>query len=210
MGKAQGSRKMSGSPLRLVFPKMYDYCNNKASLVSDCFCDGEWLIPFRRSFSNADLRSWEELLQLLERVQLNSAKDLVSWGIEKSDQYTARSMYRMMAHRGVTNRRMKKVWCSRMPLKLQVFTWLAFQDKLQTGVELKKRNWKGDKNCNVCGCPETGDHIFFSCIVDRFVWTSFKEALWWDRIPVGMQDFLDVWLPLGIWGVGDITSNSSC
>ena len=64
-------------------------------------------------------------------------------------------------------------------------------------VELKKRKWRGSPLCNICGKQETVDHIFFSCIVARFVWACFKEALGWDRPPMGWQDFLDNWILLG-------------
>ena len=64
-------------------------------------------------------------------------------------------------------------------------------------MELKKRKWKGNARCNICNVPKTTDHIFFSCIVAKFLWTCFKEALSWDRIPGGWQDFLDNWIPLG-------------
>ena len=44
---------------------------------------------------------------------------------------------------------------------------------------------------------ETIDHIFFPYIVAKFLWACFNEALGWDRIPTGLQDFLDAWIPLG-------------
>ena len=59
-------------------------------------------------------------------------------------------MYRLLSYTGFNNRRLKKLWKNKMPLKLKVFLWLAFQDRLQTGVVLKKRNWKGDERCVVC------------------------------------------------------------
>jgi hypothetical protein len=44
-------------------------------------------------------------------------------------------------------------------MKLKVFMWQVFHDRLQTGEELKKRNWRGDEKCLVCGVVETRDHI---------------------------------------------------
>jgi len=31
----------------------------------------------------------------------------------------------------------------------------------------------------------------------RFVWMSFKEALGWERVPDGMMDLLEYWIPMG-------------
>jgi hypothetical protein len=80
---------------------------------------------------------------------------------------------------------------------LKVFLWLIFQNKLQTGVALKKRKWKGSALCGMCGQPETVDHIFFSCILAKFVWACLREALGWERTPVSIQDMLQNWIPLG-------------
>jgi hypothetical protein len=82
-------------------------------------------------------------------------------------------------------------------MRIKVFYWLVSHNKLQTGVELKKRKWKGSHLCGICGQPETTDHIFFSCITARFVWSCFAESLGWDRAPRSLQDFLDLWLPFG-------------
>lgn len=45
-------------------------------------------------------------------------------------------MYRFLSHRGVVNGRMKRLWKSKMPMKIKVFMWLSFQDRIQLGVTL--------------------------------------------------------------------------
>jgi hypothetical protein len=82
-------------------------------------------------------------------------------------------------------------------MKLKVFMWQVFHDKLQAGEELKKRNWKGDGKCSICAVTESMDHIFFSCSVAKFIWICFKEALGWDRVPTSLQNYLEGWVPLG-------------
>ena len=111
---------------------------------------------------------------------------------------TTKSMYRWFLHRGVVNKRLQGVWKSKLPMKLKVFLWQIFHNKLQTGVKLKKkRKWRGSEKCNLCEKAETVDHIFFSCVLAKFVWVCFKEALGWDRELTSWQDFLDNWIPLG-------------
>lgn len=119
------------------------------------------------------------------------------WLLDKKGEYTTRSMYRNMVHRGCINRRAQKLWKSKMPNKLKVFLWQAFQDRLPTKVEMKKKGWKGQVNCILCNKPEDGDHIFFNCIMARFVWASIKEALGWDKSPTSVNDFLYNWMPEG-------------
>ena len=61
----------------------------------------------------------------------------------------------------------------------------------------KKKKWRGSEKCNLCRKLETVDHIFFSCVLAKFVWACFKEALGWERVPTSWQDFLDIWILLG-------------
>lgn len=58
-----------------------------------------------------------------------------SW---KSRDLLYKSMYRFLSFRGVNSGRLKKLWKNKMPLKLKVFMWLAFQNRLQTSESEKK------------------------------------------------------------------------
>ena len=91
---------------------------------------------------------------------------------------------------------MNKLWKNRVPMKIKVFMWMAMQGKLQIGVNLKKKIGKGNRNWCLCGECETEDHIFFGCIMVKNVWSCFKEALGWDRIPHNLQDIFYSWLQL--------------
>ena len=114
----------------------------------------------------------------------------------KSQVFTTKLMYRWFLHRGVNNR-LRRICKSKLPMKLKVFLWLISHNRLQTGAELKKRNWRGSAVCTICEKIETVNHIFFSCVLAKFVWTCFKEALGCDRVPISWQDLLDNWIPLG-------------
>ena len=92
---------------------------------------------------------------------------------------------------------MQNLWACRLPMKLKVFLCLANNRRLQTGTALKHKSWKGDANCHICNTAETVNHIFFHCIIARFVWTCFKEILGWERIPVSLDDIFDHWIQQG-------------
>ena len=151
-----------------------------------------------RSLNDSEFAEWSHLMSLLEHVCLGPENDEIKWVYEKSGCFTTRSMYRLMTFRGVVNKRLIKLWNSRLPMKLKVFMWLAVQDRLQTGLSLKKMKWKGCHKCRLCGVPEDVNHIFFGCVVARFVWISFKEALGWEKFPTSLQELLEYWLPLGV------------
>jgi len=133
----------------------------------------------------------------LQEVSLQRGKDIPIWVLENSGQYTSRSMYRFLSYRGVVNKRMEKLWHTKLPLKLKIFMWLAIQGRIQTGAALKQKKWKGDENCSLCNSLESVDHVLFQCVMACFVWAIFKEALGWDRAPNSLTDLFDHWITLG-------------
>lgn len=65
----------------------------------------------------------------------------------------------------------KHLWKAKLPLKIKIFMWLVFHNAILTKDNLVKRKWKGNKTCFFCNNDETIDHIFFECIVARYVWS---------------------------------------
>lgn len=119
-------------------------------------------MEFRRTLSNREAEQWLELVNTIKDIEITEGAHEVKWALEKSGQFTTKSVYRMIAHRGVSNYRMRKTWECKLPLKLKIFLWLIMQDRLQTGITLRRRRWKGSHKCIICNSPETIDHIFFS------------------------------------------------
>ena len=132
----------------------------------------------------------------------NVDQDKVLWALEKSNSYTSKSMYIFFSCHGVVNIRLQKLWKSKLPLKLKVFMRLAKQGRLQTGVALKEKNWKGDHRCGLCVVAEDVEHIFFKCITACFVWPCLNEALGWRGVPADLQISFDNWVHLGGLNVG--------
>lgn len=91
--------------------------------------------------------------------------------------FTTRSLYRELTFGGIRDEQMIDVWACRVLLKIQFFMWMVFHDKIQSAVQLKKRNWSGEVNCKLCSLPETTDHILFQCPVANFLWTFLRDAL---------------------------------
>ena len=80
-------------PLKLAFPKLYEFSYAKNCTVSDYFVGGEWNIPLRRSLGATEVKQWEELLLMLEDVKLNDNTDQIhghmkSLGSTRPDQCT--------------------------------------------------------------------------------------------------------------------------
>lgn len=139
--------------------------------------------------------AWTELKLDLNGVQLDiNSGDRVVWSLNKSGVFSVKSLYRFLSFGGVIHTRNQKIWKSKIPLKVKIFLWLAFQDRLQTTSQLKVRKWKGVDKCILCGVSETTDHILFTCVLANFVWTSIKEMLKWEKTPKSLDNFQHNWL----------------
>jgi hypothetical protein len=117
-------------PLKLIFPKLYNYCGKKDCSVRECWNTGVWVMNFSRPLSQDKARQWDDLVLKLQTVHLNELKDRVKWVHEKSGTFTTKSMYRQLVHRGFVNRRMSLMWKSKIPMNVKVFMWLACQNKI--------------------------------------------------------------------------------
>lgn len=58
------------------------------------------------------------------------------------------------------------LWLKAVPLKVNIFVWRLFLDKLATKDNLRKRNVLQANNVScaaLCGKEEEMDHLFFKC-----------------------------------------------
>jgi S-adenosylmethionine:diacylglycerol 3-amino-3-carboxypropyl transferase len=104
-----------------------------------------------------------ELENKLRVVHLAGKSDVVTWVLERDGQYSSKSLYRFLSFGGVISKRLEGLWRARVPLKVKIFMWQMFHNKLQSADQLKKRNWKGEVNCQLCEGLEDMNHIMFKC-----------------------------------------------
>jgi hypothetical protein len=82
-----------------------------------------------------------------------------------------------------------------MPLKIRIFLWQAFKNRLQTRQQLTDRNWKGSEYCYLRGDEEDVDHLLFNSPISRFCWSLLPETFGWMDQPVSIDDLTDnVWI----------------
>jgi len=86
-----------------------------------------WDIPLRRSLHGAILDEWNDLQEVLQDVSLNGlGDDEVSWVLEKSRNFSTKSLYTCLTHGGVKDKLTGMIWGFRIPLKVKVFLWQVF------------------------------------------------------------------------------------
>jgi hypothetical protein len=56
--------------------------------------------------------------------------------------------------------RMDELWHSKIPLKVNFFVWLVYQNRVQTTQNLIRKKWKRDSKCSMCLGVESGSSDF--------------------------------------------------
>jgi hypothetical protein len=71
----------------------------------------------------------------------------------------------------------KKIWKSKIPLKIKIFMWLVSQDAILTKDNLCKRKWKGNSSCAFCPEKENGNHLLFGYPTAKYIWSLLAYSL---------------------------------
>ena len=79
-----------------------------------------------------------------------------------------------------------------MPLKIKVFLWMLWHDRVQTGEQLKIRKSKHSEFCKYCRRLETRDHLFLNCHITQVIWVWVRISLRWAQRPVSFSNFQDM------------------
>jgi hypothetical protein len=88
--------------------------------------------------------------------------------------------------------RMVDLWEIKLPLKIKVFLWMLWHDRVQIGEQLKRRKSEHSEFCKYCGCLETRDHLFFNCSITQMIWVWVRVSLRWSRRSISMTSFQDM------------------
>ena len=150
-------------PLKTLFPNIFSIALHPDLDVCQAFSEGQWHVLFRRQLQGIYRLEWEQLQELLMDVHLGVGRDKMIWALEQSRKYTSGSLYRAITFGGVRDQQLMNVWKCNIPLKVKNFIWMAAHDRIQSGVQLKKKKWSGPEECAACDSLETTDHILFQC-----------------------------------------------
>jgi hypothetical protein len=100
---------------------------------------------------------------------------------------------------------MTDFWKMKLPLKIKIFLWMLWHDRVQTGEQLKVRKGKGSKRCKYCGKFETRSHLLFNCNISQIICIWVRISLRWAERPTSLQHYEDM---MG-FGVGHVTDNTT-
>ena len=117
-----------------------------------------------------------ELILLLTNVTLQVNKeDNWLWTLENSNTFTVRSLYNFLTIQSQVDLPVdaSSLWHKDVPLKVVLFAWRLFRDRLSTKDNLLRRGVINyDSRTCVAGCDlvESSPHLFLHCIIFGSVW----------------------------------------
>ena len=107
---------------------------------------------------------------------MTQERDVFRSNLTTSGSFTFDSMYRALTHSEVPTDNNKKIWKSKIPLKVKIFVWYLHRRVVLTKDNLAHRNWQGSKKCSFCTHDETIKHLFFQCKFARSTWSVIQIA----------------------------------
>ena len=162
-----------GVSFRVRFSKLYDLSEFKGISVFD-MCQIGWgavgeAWRWRRRLFAWEEEALEELILLLFNVNLQVEKnDRWLWILESSNIFTVRSAYNFITFQPPLASRVdaSHLWHKDVPLKVVLFAWRLFRDRLPTKDNLFHRGViDHDSRMCVTGCGSWNLPIIYSCIV---------------------------------------------
>ncbi|XP_035834035.1 uncharacterized protein LOC118482599 [Helianthus annuus] len=120
-------------------------------------------------------------------------KDCVEWkGSDgKVVRFSVKQVYNSFSCAGEVVKWSSFVWFSQCIPKHAFINWLAFRGKLLTQDRMLSWGWDGDLSCVFCKrCPDSHDHLFFSCEYSSAVWRRVRRQARMEEAPCLWQEFI--------------------
>ena len=161
-------------PLWEEFRDLYDIAVDPGMSVADALRSTPSEIHFKRELLGPEQASLVALRQLIDRVVLSDQPDAVSWALTSSGKFSVKSLYRKLCQ-GPSQLVVAGLWSAWLPLKIKLFLWQMFRNRLLTPDNVAKRNGPTNGSFAVCGLGEDADHVFFRCHLARFTSSAVRE-----------------------------------
>ncbi|GAU48354.1 hypothetical protein TSUD_267790 [Trifolium subterraneum] len=153
-------------PLARSFGRLYDLAENKLITVAEMFGLG---------WGGVEMETEDNML------------DRWVWKLHTSQRYSVKSAYSFITAIGSThNERVDCfMWRKSVPLKVDIFVWRLFLNRLPTKDNLHKRGVidTSQLSCaTTCGKVEDNDHLFFQCDVYGCLWLLVSKWLRFESV----------------------------
>jgi hypothetical protein len=179
-----GGRAFLSTKLLLHLHKKSIYFLYQISSTSDGHLGNSWLNSVDLNLDSDLAIEWDGYTRLLTEagICLQDRSDTFLWtGGDRSGLLTAKNVYSALANKcwnNTADRWCLKIWKGDCTLKIKLFAWLMFKNKLLMWPNLQSRGWVGPGVCILCKSQnESVSHVFINCIFFRAVWQLITPAL---------------------------------
>ncbi|GJR43318.1 RNA-directed DNA polymerase, eukaryota, partial [Tanacetum coccineum] len=185
---------LSDSKFRDLYPRLYLLESAKNASVASKFRDISLTDSFRRQpRSGIEEEQLLHLLSKMSSVMLPNSNDQWTWSLDSAGIFSVKSARDFIDRLFLPKAAVPTRWVKYIPIKINIFAWRVFLDKLPTRLNLSLRGLDIPSIlCPVCSIyVESTSHLLFSCHLARQLMS--KVSRWWE---LEFQDFFsyDDWL----------------
>ena len=174
------------SPLKSSYPRLFSIAFDPMATISSMSCwigaEWRWSFSWARELRGRDQEEWARLQQQRVNVCLGRDEpDKLIWVPNKSGLFSVKSFYQVLSMKSPTTMEeaAHRLWKGLVPHRIEIFTWIALMEKLNTREKLANLNiiHPNENKCALCGLEsESFPHLFLHCPVPRQVWN------WWFKL----------------------------
>ncbi|GJU60430.1 RNA-directed DNA polymerase, eukaryota [Tanacetum coccineum] len=168
------------SQLQHMFPRLFALESAKDSYVAEKLDTGI-SASFRRTVrGGAESYQLDLLLNLLEPISLSSLDDRWVCDLNGDGEFRVKDIRLMIDEFFLPKGDAPTRWINCIPIKVNIFAWKMFLDRLPTRSNLARRNVVlSSVLCPICDVyPEDMNHLFFKCSMTRDI--TRLVCRWWD------------------------------
>lgn len=118
--------------LLISITRIFLLSTQKEALICDMLGpEDSWNLQFRRPLFDWELSHLENLMHLLDGVSINSRADCLTWSWNPNLTFSVNSVYNEWEKRSFQeNSDLNCIWRNLCPAKIEIFAWLALQNKI--------------------------------------------------------------------------------
>ena len=163
------------TPLWQSYPQLFQLATDTHIMVADALRVHPPTISFFRPLEAGEATAWEALVAELEGWSLSHDQDQIDWKLAASRKFSVKSLYEKLTE-GNELDMARRLWNAGIPLKIKIFMWQMFRNRLPTSDNVAKCNGLTNGTCAICGLGEDANHVFFRCCLARFAWSAVRDT----------------------------------
>lgn len=162
------------------FPNFFTIARHKHLSVFNWVRRFAWTenLGFHSSRIQGDrLDELQRLRFLILNTALDQNLDTTVWRWNDNGGFQVRRAYHFLTFDG-TNVCRTLLWKTKIPLRVNIFIWLAARNRVLTDDTLVKKGWHGPSICALCSTnSENLDHIYSLAVMQRWCGINYYKQL---------------------------------